>query len=154
MIYLWMILISLAAILWLLGVNKLQDKVVTMKEKTVQLKDIPVRRFKNINVEKKMGNKMGNKFGYDWDKMVKSLSEEYYGDLITYSNWHMIDGNHRVAVLKYLYGENYEIKVKIYNYPKWSIPTLFILWIPPMVVLSPIIVPALIIRMIKNFIRW
>jgi len=65
-------------------------------------------------------------FNYNWGKLKKSLEKYGYdpsrfknGMIRIYNNsgnkntYDVYDGNHRVALLKYLYDEDYKIKVKI-----------------------------------------
>ena len=83
-----------------------------MKIETIKLKDIKIsllnRQLPSTNILIDTN--------YDWNLLIDSIKKEgflpeKYGYMTISKNGTLLEGHHRYAVLKNLYGENYEIKV-------------------------------------------
>jgi hypothetical protein len=91
---------------------------------------------------------------YKWDTLKESLKnnghdiKKYHSITVTnfYKQYYLVmDGHHRVTVLKELYGEDYEIDVEVKNFLESFIPLFFF----------PIVLTTIIIyKFISIFIKY
>ena len=115
------ILISLIILIFLLG-TLFQIYLEFFRFKRfikVKIKELKaVHEHREVSFDNKLAN---SKKGilYDWDKLKNSIQHEGLKNPIrvlkTDTGYVVVDGHHRLRVLKELYDENYEIKVTLIN---------------------------------------
>ena len=111
----------------------------------VKLKDIKFHKWSKLGENKKDEK-------YDWLKLKQSIiqngfNQEQYKIKIS-KDGYCLDGHHRITVLKELYGEDYEINVKVVkgNYKPVTLVTIFLV-----IIFSPLLSPIVIYRRILTF---
>jgi hypothetical protein len=114
--------------------------------KTVKLSDINVGWWNNIDL-----NEWKDKDSYDWDSLLSEMEKGYDPniDAIQYSDTRIINGNHRLACLKHLFGDNHQIDVDYVTFPKWYLFALYGLLSPVLIIWSPLLIFIVIKQKLK-----
>ena len=116
----WWILSVIMCIFLLGTLYEFVIKFTFLRTSFLQLKDITPRVYHSgISLEKILNKE--EKSLYNWIKLTNSLKEKglirplLVKKTISSTNieYRLIDGNHRFKVLKYLYGEDHYVRVRI-----------------------------------------
>ena len=115
----WWVLTILISLLLVGTLYEIYLKITYILTVEVALKDItPTVPHENVSLNSLSDKKKNSP--YDWGRLTDSIKKNgvrfpLIVRKLNTDNYVLIDGNHRLRVLKELYGEEYKIKVRVMN---------------------------------------
>lgn len=144
----WMTLMILTiSLVYTFIVSWIMEKFEKQEIKRIKLKDLPRGWWYDIDLHYWLGNDK-----YDWKSLIDSMDMYGYDTergIISYGDRKILNGYHRLAVLKRRYGLDHEIEAEYVTQPIWAIVTLIVLLAPVLTLWSPLIILYLLRQKLK-----